>query len=180
MHLNPLWWKNTEIVKGTYFFCTFFSVLNTLLEKTTIINWNHLFFVLSQVFSSSVAFDANFLRSFLFIPSKILRKLWLHVFGGIIIMWVNTVLATSNLAFGVYIYIYISGYQGIIPLLDGHKSKEPKYAFNIFNSIMTRCISHSRFKKCTNNFLQEQVRLLWSYSSVSTESQKPHHTQFVE
>ena len=72
------------------------------------------------------------------------------------------------------IYIYLSGYNRITSLLDRHESKEPHYAFNIFNSIMTRCISHSRFKKCTNNFLQEQVRLLWSYSSVSTESQKPH------
>ena len=59
-----------------YVCCKHFS------QKISIINSHHLFLVSSNVFNSSVAFDANFLRSFLFIPFKILRKLSLLFFGG--------------------------------------------------------------------------------------------------
>ena len=59
-------------------FCTFLSVVNTLVKKISIINSHHLFLVLSHLFNSSVAFDNNFPRFFLFIPSKILQKLSLQ------------------------------------------------------------------------------------------------------
>ena len=82
MYSNPLLWKKTKMVTGGRFFSTFLSILNTLVKKILIINSHHPFLVSLHVFKSSVAFDANYLRPFLFIPSKILRKLSLPVFGG--------------------------------------------------------------------------------------------------
>ena len=59
-------------------------------QKISIINSHRLFLVSSHVFNSSesfaVSFDANLLRPFLFIPSKIPRKLSLLVFGGNVTM----------------------------------------------------------------------------------------------
>ena len=72
--------EKIEIAKRGRFFCTFLSVVNTLVKKISIINSRHLFLVSSHVFNSSVAFDANFLRSFLLIPFGILRKLSLLFF----------------------------------------------------------------------------------------------------
>ena len=83
--------------KSGHFFCTFLFVLNALVKKISIINSHHLFVVSSHVFNSSVAFDANLLRSFLFIPSKILQKSSLLVFGGNVVMWANKVSVVSNL-----------------------------------------------------------------------------------
>ena len=74
--------KTPEITKGGHFFCNFLSVVNTLVKKISIINSQHLLLVSSHVLNLSVAFDANFLRSILFIPSKTLRKLSLLFFGG--------------------------------------------------------------------------------------------------
>ena len=65
-------------------------------EEIQIINSHHLFLV-SHVFNSSVAFDANFLRSFLFIPSKILRIFLLLFLGGNVVMWANKILVVSDL-----------------------------------------------------------------------------------
>ena len=97
IYLNPLLWKNTEITKRGRFFCTFLSVVNTLVKKISIINSPHLFLVSSHVFNSSVAFDADFLISFLSIPSKILRKFSLLFFGGNVAMWASKVSFVSNL-----------------------------------------------------------------------------------
>ena len=55
-------------------------------QKISTINSQDLFLVSPHVFNSSVACDASFLRSFLFIPSKILRKLSLVVLGGNVAM----------------------------------------------------------------------------------------------
>ena len=81
MQLNPLLWKNTKIAKGRCFFLYLFVCFKCFSKKISIINSHHLFLVSSHVFNSSVAFDANFLRSFLFIPSKILRRLSLLFFA---------------------------------------------------------------------------------------------------
>ena len=89
IYSNSLLRENTEIAKGGRFFCTFLSIVNTLAKKISIINSHYLLLVSSDVFNSSVAFDANFLRSFHFIPSKILRKLSLLFFGGNVAMWAN-------------------------------------------------------------------------------------------
>ena len=98
MYSNPLLWKKTKMVTDGRFFSTFLSILNTLVKKILIINSHHLFLVSLHVFKSSVAFDANFLRPFLFIPSKILRKLSLLVFWGNVAIWANNkVSVVSNL-----------------------------------------------------------------------------------
>ena len=90
MQSNPLLWKNTGILKGAHFFYTLLSASNTLVTKISIINS-------PIIINSSVAFDANFLRSFFFISSKILRKLSLLFFGGNVATWANEVSVVSNL-----------------------------------------------------------------------------------
>ena len=81
--------KNTDIAKGGHFFCAFLSALSTWVKETSIINSHHLFLVSSHVFNSLVTFDANFLRSFPFILSKILRKLSLLFLRRNVAMWAN-------------------------------------------------------------------------------------------
>ena len=66
-------------------------------QKISIINLHHIFLVSSHVFKWSVGFHANFLRSFLFISSKILGKLSLLFFGGNIAMWAKKVSVVLNL-----------------------------------------------------------------------------------
>ena len=69
--------KNRNCKRRTLFLY-FFLCYKHFSQKISITNGQHLFLVSSHVFNSSVAFDVNFLRSFLFIPSKISRKLSLQ------------------------------------------------------------------------------------------------------
>ena len=108
MYSNPLLWKKTKMVTGGRFFSTFLSILNTLVKKILIINSHHPFLVSLHVFKSSVAFDANYLRPFLFIPSKILRKLSLPVFGGNVAIWANNKVSVVSNLVGSWIYRFFT------------------------------------------------------------------------